>query len=221
MARTSAARRPTPVETEEPEAKGQKNLTWQQVRDGAELYWSDLGGRVVDQLIEWNRTLFEGAVRPMPIVLSRMSSVHGHWFCTLSPDTDQRKGFEQQLVTQMRVYNPPRAITSVRKVDLLRQLIRQLYIQDGKPPPNANSQERCDLIMRLHLALTGQRIFASPVYVEEVPQRHLGKGLYKPAETHTYQNNCPDTGVESLPLEQIKVWPHGLIDLGTITRGVT
>jgi hypothetical protein len=118
----------------------------------------------------------------------------------------------------MRSYSPPRAIASVRRVDMLRQMMRQLYVQDGKPMPLHNSKEYCELIMDLHRRLTGQRIWASPVYTETTPKKDLGGGLYSPAETDQFQDNDPETGAESLPLAQIKVWPHGLIELGNITR---
>jgi hypothetical protein len=127
-------------------------------------------------------------------------------------------GFEQQLVPHTRFYTPPRAITSVRRVDLLRQIMKRLYTQDGKAAPNHNSTEFCELIMRLHLRLTRQRIWASPERTETTPQQDLGKGLIKPAVTRTWQDSDPETGGESLLLAQIKVWPHGLIDLGSIKK---
>jgi hypothetical protein len=135
MARTAAARSPAPVIVEEP-----AGLTFGVMKAAAEVYWPGLGGKVADQFREWNRDLLDGKLRPAPMVLSRLSSVCGHWFCTLDPAADQRMGFEQQLVTQVRSYSPPRAIASVRKVDLLRQMMRQLYAQDGKPMPLHNSQ---------------------------------------------------------------------------------
>jgi hypothetical protein len=213
MARTATARRPTPVAIEEPQ-----DLTFGGMKAAAEIYWPGLGGKVADQWRCWNKELFDNRLRPAPMVLSRMSRVHGHWFCTLDPCGDQRMGFEQQLVTQIRSYTPPRTIASVRRVDLLRQMLRQLYAQDGKAAPEHNSQEWCELIMKLHLRLAGQRIWASPQYTETTPQQDLGKGLFRPAETRSYQDNDPETGAESLPLAQIKVWPHGLIELGNITR---
>jgi hypothetical protein len=151
------------------------------------------------------------------MVLSRMSSVHGHWFALIAPSADQRLGFEQQFAPQL-LYSPPRPVTSVRRADLLRQMMQRLYLQDGNPVPVHNSKEWCELIMQLHLRLSGQRIWASPEYTETIPQQDLGGGLFKPAETRIWQDNDPQTRAESLALAEIKNWPHGLIDLGNITR---
>jgi hypothetical protein len=188
------------------------------MRAAVEFYWPGLGGKVADQWREWNRDLFDGALRPAPMVLSRMSSVYGHWFCTMAPSADQRLGFEPQLAVQNASYSAPRAITSVRRIDLLRQMLHRLRAQDGLAPFKSNSTEWCELIMDLHSRLTGKRIWAAPVQEKTTPMQDLGKGLWRPAQTRTWQDRDPATGAESLPKDKIASWPHGLIELGVIVR---
>jgi hypothetical protein len=213
MARSSTVRHPAPVGGEEPEA-----LTWKTVRLAAETYWPVLGARVVDQITQWNGELFDSALRPAPIVLSRMSSVHGHWFPLLDASADQRVGTEVHLVTQARAYSPPNRITSVKRADLLRGMMHRLRTQDGLSPFKRSSAEWCALVMQLHLRLTGKKIWAAPEREETEPAQDLGRGLYRPAQTVVVQDCCPETGAESLPRATIASWPGSLMDLGRITR---
>ena len=156
MAKT-AVRRVAPGISDEPEA----GLMWSAMKAAAEIYWPGLGGKVVTQMQEWNRDLFDGKFRPVPVVLSRMSSVEGHFFPTLDR-ADQRMGLEGQLVTQVRFYSPPHAIAYVRRDVLLRTMMHQLRRQDGLTPFLGNSKEWCELIMELHRRLTGERILVCP-----------------------------------------------------------
>ena len=156
MAKT-AVRRVAPISSEEPDP----GLMWSAMKAAAEIYWPGLGGKVVTQMQEWNRDLFDGRFRPVPIVLSRMSSVEGHFFPTLDR-ADQKMGLEGTLMTQVRFYSPPRAIAYVRRDVLLRTMMHQLRRQDGLAPFLGNSREWCTLIMDLHHRLTGERILVCP-----------------------------------------------------------
>jgi hypothetical protein len=213
MARTATARRPTPVTIEEPEG-----LTFGGMKAAAEIYWPGLGGKVADQWRCWNKELFDNRLRPAPMVLSRMSRVHGHWFPLLDRSVDQRIGTEVHLLTQVRAYTPPTAIHFVRRADLLRGMMHRLRAQDGLPLLQGNSPEWCALVMELHRRLTGQPIWCAAPYEETTPQQDLGKGLYKPAEKQICQDNDPETGAESLPPDKIAAWPGSVMDLGRITR---
>jgi hypothetical protein len=212
MARIATARRPAPVNSQEPEG-----LTFGAMKAAAEVYWPGLGGKVADQFREWNKELFDGKLRPAPMVISRMSSIHGHWFPLLDRSADQRIGTEVHLVTQVRAYMPPTAVPFVRRADLLRGMMDRLQTQDGLVPWQGNSPEWCQLVMNLHHRLTGERIWCAPVREVTVPQQDLGKGLYRPAETHILQENDPRTGAESLPRNKIVAWPGSVMDLGRIT----
>jgi hypothetical protein len=214
MARTSAARRVAPVITEEPE-----RLTYDAMKAAAEVYWPGLGGKVADQWREWNRELFDGKLRPAPIVLSRMSSIHGHWFPLLDRSADQRIGTEVPLITQVRAYSPPTRIDWVKRADLLRGMMFRLCTQDGQAAYQTGSKEMCEIVMDLHRRLTGQRIWCSPGRQDTTPQQDLGKGLYRPAATRICQDTDPETGAESLPRAKIASWPESVMDLGRITRG--
>ncbi len=213
MAKSSTARRLVPETSEAPEG-----LTFEQMRAAAEVYWPGLGGKVADQWGQWNRDLFDGALRPAPMVLSRMSSIHGHWFPLLDRGADQRIGTEHHLIMQAHGYMPPAKVVSVKRADLLRGMIWQLRAQDGQVQIRANSREWCELVMKLHLRLTGEKIWAAPEYEEKEPTKQLGKGLYQPEETFVVQDNCPETGAESLPRAKIAGWPGIMMDLGHITR---
>jgi hypothetical protein len=56
------------------------------------------------------------------------------------------------------------------------------------------------------------------VQIETIPAQDLGKGLWRPASKRSWQAKCPETGVDSISPDQMKNWPHGLIDLGNIAR---
>lgn len=213
MARSSTARRLAPVNSEEPEG-----LTFGSMKAAATVYWGQLGARVADQWRCWNKDLFDGKLRPAPMVLSRMSSIHGHWFPLLDASADQRVGTEIHLITQVRAYLPPNRIDSVKRADLLRGMMHRLRTQDGLSPFKGNSPEWCALVMQLHLRLTGKRIWCAPEREETAPAQNLDKGLYRPAETVIVQDCCPETGAESLLRAKIAAWPSSLIDLGYITR---
>jgi hypothetical protein len=213
MARTSTARQQAPVTSEEPEP-----LSFEAMRAAAEVYWPGLGGKVADQWREWNRDLFDGALRPAPLVLSRMGAALGHWFPTLDPSADQRLGFEEKLLVQSIGYMPPRRITSVRRADLLRGMMARLRTQDGLPPLKSNSDEGCALLMELHRRLTGERVWMAPEREEKTLQEDLGGGLYKPSEVFVVQDDDPETGAPSLSRDKIRGWPGTLMDLGHIAR---
>jgi hypothetical protein len=187
------------------------------MKAAAEVYYPGLGARVCDQMREWNKDLFDGALRPAPIVLARMSNIEGHWF-PLIDRADQRVGTEGHLIAQVRDYTPPNRIAFVKRSDLLRGMIHRLRTQDGLAPWRGNSPEWCALVMQLHLRLTGKRIWCAPEYEETTPRQDLGKGLYRPAETFVCQDNDPDTGAESLPRDKIAGWPGTVVELGRITR---
>jgi hypothetical protein len=188
------------------------------MRAAVEFYWPGLGGKVADQWREWNRDLFDGALRPAPMVLSRMSSIHGHWFPLLDSSANQRVGTEVHLITQVRDYRPPDRITSIRRSDLLRGMMFRLRAQDGHAPFKHNSTEWCALVMQIHKRLTGETIWAAPEYERTEPARQLGKGLFKPEEIFIMQDCCPKTGAKPLPRAKIAGWPGNLIDLGHITK---
>ncbi len=213
MARSSTARRPAPVSSDEPEG-----ISFGAMKAAAEFYWPGLGGKVADQWRCWNSELFDNKLRPAPMVLSRMSSVHGHWFPLLDASADQRVGTEVHLITQVRAYSPPARITSIKRADLLRGMMHRLRTQDGQAPFKHNSSEWCALMMQLHLRLTGKRIWAAPEREETEPAKDLGKGAYRSAQTFVIQDCCPETGAESLPRAKIAAWPDSVMDLGRITR---
>jgi len=150
-------------------------------------------------------------------VLSRMSSVHGHWFPLLDR-ADQRTGTEGHLRTGSTFYMPPHRIAFVKRADLLRGMMHRLHAQDRLAPWLGNSKEWCELVMELHRRLTGERIWCAPEYEETTPRQDLGEGLYRPAETLICQDADPETGAESLPRDKIVGWPGTVIDLGRITR---
>jgi hypothetical protein len=212
MARTATARRPAPVVSDEPEG-----LSFGAMKAAAEVYWPGLGGKVADQFREYNRDLFDNKVRPAPMVISRMSSAHGHWFPLLDR-ANQRIGTEEHLRIGATYYAPPDRITFVRRGDLLRGMMHRLRAQDRLAPWLGDSKEWCELVMELHRRLTGERIWCAPPYIETTPIEQLGGGLYRPAERHVYQNNCPETGAESLAKDKISGWPGTVIDLGKIVR---
>src|SRR5262245_37482194 len=177
------------------------------VRLSAETYWPQLGGRAVDQVIQWNITLFDRKVRPAPLVLSRMSSVHGHWFPLLDGAASQRTGTEGPLVAQARGYKPPNPVMSVSRSDLLRGMMFRLRDQDGLGRLDPNCAAWCALVMQLHHRLTGEVIWASPAVETTVPSGELGGGVFRPARKAWVQADCPDTRAPSLPPLAIAGWP--------------
>jgi hypothetical protein len=212
MPRVSIARRPAPIVIEEPEG-----LTFGAMKAAAEVYWPGLGGKVADEWREYNRDLFDNKVRPAAMVLSRMSSVNGHWFPLLDR-ADQRIGTEGHMVMHAGFYAPPDRVLFVRRADLLRGMMHQLRRQDGLPLLKGNSREWCDLVMELHRRLTGQRIWCAPENEIAEPRKQLAGGLYEPEQTILVQDADPETGAPSLPRDKIVGWPGTVMDLGRLTR---
>ena len=195
-------------------------FTWPQVRAAAECYWRGIGGPVVDYMIEMNSSHFESLVPPAPVVLSRMGSANGQWFVTLATDADQRRGFEQQLLMGSITagHNLPKRLDRVRRADVLRHLMMG-YLSAKGLERGPGRGPWCELVMRLHFSLTGQRVWCAPRIesVQMIEDPKAERSLQIRTVVHE-QAPDPRTGAPSLTHEQIRNWPMSVVDLGEITR---
>ena len=210
--------------TRPPEAEDAASaaLSWEEVERGAELYWPGLGRKVVRQMGEWNHHLFDDALTPAPIVLSRMSGKLGHWFPLIDPSADQVRGYETSAIfaATENAYRPPQPIAAVRRGDILRGMMVRLLREQGKSG-RANSEAWCELVMRIHKRLTGKSLWCS-IMVERRDEgpATMPDGIRRIAPTVTVreQPSCPKTGAASLPASEIAAWPLMTLDLGNIER---
>ncbi|MGE0052936.1 MAG: hypothetical protein AB7S74_01895 [Hyphomicrobium sp.] len=186
------------------------DLTWRQVRDAAEVYWPGIGGAAVDQMIEWNETLFDGKLAPAPVVLSRMSSVNDHWFPLIDYGSSHRLGYEMSVGSDTRS-EPPRRLMSIRKGSLLRGMMLR-YLEDQKLSHAPGGADWCALVVDIHKKLTGKRIWAAPkIERYETPQ-------FGPRRIVHEQAPDPLTGRPSISPSAVRNWPTESIDLGDIVR---
>ena len=199
-------------------------LTWAAVGAAAELYWPGIGAQVVAQIDEWNLALFDGELSPVPVVLSRMSAVHGHFFPTLDRSVDQRLGFDGPVYFAVGAsvpYSRPKPLTSVRRSDLLRGLMFRHLSEQGLDT-SARGTPWCVLLMDLHRRLTGKEIWCAPMTerrVDIAPTMPDGsRGLARQVLERD-QPACPKTGKPSISKSEIESWPMNSIDLGDITKG--
>lgn len=218
MAAARKKQAPEPVE-EKPAA-----VSWADVELATEVFWPGIGGKVVHQIIEWNEKLFDGVLEPMPIVLSRMSSVHGHWFPAVDKSVSQVRGYDEgAYLLHPAGYQPPQPLTSVRRSDLLRGMIFR-HLTEQQLETRTNREPWCREVMRIHCLLTDKQIWTSPQTerrVEMAPTMPDGsKGVSRSVLVRD-QPACPKTGAASIPKHLIASWPLGTLDLGEIVREET
>lgn len=211
MVKTATKRRPSPALIKETS----DTLSWDQVIEGAALYWGPIGRKSAEQIAEWDRTLFGGELPPAPLVLGRPSSVHGHWFPSLELGISQRSGFEHRPPSN---YLPPQKIDCIRRSDLLRGcMFRFLSLKGLEPTPGRAPWN--DLVMRLHMELTGKTIWVSERterYVRELdPNAPADSSMTRLVKVVDHPP-CPKTGAPPLKHESNLGWPAGSIDLGDI-----
>lgn len=212
MVNTATKRRSSPALVKETSDA----LTWDQVIEGAALYWGPIGRTSAEQLAEWGRTLFGGELPPAPLVLGRPSCVHGHWFPNLQTDLSQRSGFEHKPAFN---YAPPRKLDRIRRSDLLRGCMARFLNLKGLDPTPGRAPWN-DLVMRLHMELTGKTIWVSERterYARELdPNAPADSSMTRLVKVVDHPL-CPKTGSTPLKHERNLSWPVGSIDLGDIT----
>jgi hypothetical protein len=110
MAKPKPSPKPEPVES---------RLTFEAMRAAAAVYWGPLGAAVADEWRRYNDQLFDGALAPAAMVLSRMSARHNHWFPLLDRSASQITGYDTTFAAVSAYQHPP-AFTHVRRSDLIR-----------------------------------------------------------------------------------------------------
>lgn len=196
-----------------------REISYAAMEMAAGAYWGQLGIKVCEQWRDWNHRLFDEALPCVPLVLSRMSAVHGHHFPLLDPAADQRKGYEQAIVgPHIHGYMAPQPVTSIRRGDLLRSMM-MLYLKRAGLDTGCNEKPFCDLAMELHHRLAGERIWLSPLReTRETIQPKMPDGSLALARhvLKRVQETSPE-GAPSLSAERIASWPFGSVDLPDIT----
>lgn len=191
-------------------------LTWDQVASACETYYPGIGRQVVDQIREWNSTLFDDALPPAPIVLARSSSVHKHWAPALPADAQSR--MYEPAIIDTRQHGNVRPLVGVSRANLLRGMVQRHLQMQGKNCAYGGVSW-CQAIMEVHRLLTGKRIWASP-QTRRVIEEIVGDSNMPRRRAIVEQAEGPK-GEKSLPIGAIQAWPIGLIDLCDITPSVT
>lgn len=171
-----------------------------------EIGWGGLGLRVASTWADYNERYFNGKLEPIPILLVS-TSPYGHWLgCTYCAHLRRRAHLIQLTwPTQGKVLIADKGV-------LLHEMIHQGLAENGQSPKH-EAEPWCGEIMRIHEAITGRRIWATPDRVVKLPMdKTTGK-----RKSARIQDDDPVTGAPSLGRMEIATWPHSVgLRLGTL-----
>ena len=185
------------------------NITFAQMRRFLTIGWGTLGEDVAATWLEFNRQHFGGKLHPLPITIVS-TSPYGHWLGLTYGGADHNRTH----LIQLTMPRNSSELVADRGV-LLHEMVHQHLIERGESPKHEHGPW-CREIMRLHLAITGKRIWAAP---EVVGKRRGENGERKSIR---YQPICPETGMKSIPRGKLSRWPHACgLDLGPLFSKAT
>jgi hypothetical protein len=165
--------------------------------------WGPLGTSTVKKWAEFNERFFDGALRPVPLVISR-TMAFGKCIgkCSYNPDNYGR------AIT----LNVPavRTFLLADNCTLLHEMIHQFLFECGEDAAHAGDGWRRE-IMRLNKLITGEDIWAG----RSTTARREVAGVKTVVRINIPK---PDTGEKSLGQMAIARWPHdqGDIHLGAL-----
>ena len=171
-----------------------------------EIGWGDLGLRVASVWADYNERYFAGRLEPIPILLVS-TSPYGHWLgCTYCAHWKKRAH-----LIQLTWPSAGRVLVADQGV-LLHEMIHQHLAERGVTPKH-EAQPWCDEIMRVHEAVTGKRIWATPEIVRKLAKdKDTGK-----RKSQRIQAPDPVTGRPSLDRLEIATWPQSVgLQLGRL-----
>jgi hypothetical protein len=164
-------------------------FTVEDMRRFAGEAWGPLGVSIVERWCDFNATYFDGALRPVPLVLTNTLPFGNRIaFCSYDPDQSGR------TIT----LNVPKdhAQLLADNCTLLHEMVHQFLFERGEYPSHDGAGWRRE-IMRLNKQITGAEIWAGRSVI-----RRIGG---KPTRI-----NVPhaETGQPSLRQAVIARWPH-------------
>jgi hypothetical protein len=176
-----------------------RDYTFEEMRRALVVGWGELGERTALCWRDFNRLYFANELQPLPIFLTP-TMPYGRmlgWTCC------------GNAVTHIALSSPKdgNVLVADRGV-LLHEMIHQFLHERGEFPKH-QGQPWCREIMRLHLQITGQSIWAGAYVVRKKKDANGGR--------QSVRLNQPDreTGRESITQTQIAGWPGSLkISLG-------
>jgi hypothetical protein len=184
-------------------------FTQEDMRRFAREAWGSFGAAIVDQWEEFNAHLFDGELRPVPLVITNtMPFGKRIAFCSYSPG-----GHGRTITLNVPKFKAkPGTVRYELLADndtLLHEMVHQFLFERGEDPAHAGEPWRRE-IMRLNLAITGKPIWAGASRSVRVRGEN-GEG------SRVIRANAPsEDGRESLTQARIARWPH---DTGTIDFG--
>jgi hypothetical protein len=175
-------------------------ITFDEMRRALIQGWGELGARTADCWREFNRRHFVGRLEPLPI-----------FFTSTAPYGKRLAHCRGTGGTHIVLTAP--AGTGGLAADrntLLHEMIHQHLFQIGKDSSHAG-EPWCQEIMRLHLAITGNPIWAGTSTVVKELQADGTRKSVRINRAH------PVTGKRSLAQDKIAGWPRSLgIKLGKL-----
>jgi hypothetical protein len=151
--------------------------------------WGQLGVEIVEKWCEFNVAYFDGALKPVPLVISNAQPFGKRpAFCSYNPGANGRTitlnvpKFHNVLVADNNT--------------LLHEMVHQFLFERGELAAHASGPWRRE-IMRLTKLITGREIWAGPSKTVRV-----NGSIIRMNAPH------PETGEQSLPQKIIARWPH-------------
>src|SRR6516164_10223907 len=164
-------------------------FTVEDMRRFAGEAWGPLGVSIVERWCDFNATYFDGALRPVPLVLTNTLPFGNRIaFCSYDPDQSGR------TIT----LNVPKdhAQLLADNCTLLHEMVHQFLFERGEYPSHDGEPWRRE-IMRLTKQITDREIWA-------------GRSITVRRDKRVIRINAPhpQTKEPSLPQAAIAQWPH-------------
>ena len=167
--------------------------------------WGEIGETVADTWRDLNKRHFDNKLEPLPIILVN-TSPYGRWLGCTYCNLKKRRAHLIQLAMPRQ-----KTVLIADRGVLLHEMLHQQLTERGDSPKHEH-QPWCEGIMRLHLELTGTRIYAAPETVTKSKDADPVTGKKKSIRV---PRRHPDTGKPSLDRMSIATWPHSLgLELG-------
>jgi len=179
---------------------GNTAFTVDDMRRFASEAWGELGSTVVDSWCGLNAAYFDGALRPIPIVITN-TQPYGRRIGLCSYGGSWRQGRCISLNAPMNG-----GFLLADNGTLLHEMVHQFLQDRGENSKHAGAPWRRE-IMRLNESITGHTIWAGQY-----------KQLRRNGKPTWLNMPNPETGEASLTQTQIARWPHKHfgIDLGSL-----
>jgi hypothetical protein len=166
-----------------------RSFTVEDMRRFAGEAWGQLGVNIVVKWCEFNAKYFDGALKPVPLVISRTLPFGKRiGYCSHDPDVGGR------TIT----LNVPRQhkVLLADNNTLLHEMLHQFLFERGEDSKHAGAPWRREVI-RLTKLITGKDVWAG-----------ASKTARRDGKVIRINAPHPETGEASLPQKVIARWPH-------------